>query len=312
MLELKVYHARVRPGQQVRVDIPIAFLPSHTLIDLPVFVWRGKEDGPVMLLSGGLHGDEINGIDIVKRLLVDESIMPNRGTVLAMPVVNVYGFINNSRTFPDGRDLNRSFPGASKGSLAAQIAHILTTEIIPIIDFGVDFHTGGSRLSNYPQLRVDKKDKKGMEYAKAFGSPFIINSAMIDKSFRKEAYKQKKSILVYEAGESLRLSEQAIKEGMEGVLNLMRYLGMISGEHKDRSSKYFSSSSWIRARVSGIFNANCQEGDFVKKGQVIARITDPYGTVKIPVKSTKEGYIIGQNNMPVVNAGDALFHIGVE
>lgn len=312
MSDLKVYHARVRPGQQVRVDIPIAFLPSHTLIDLPVYVWRGKEEGPVVLLSGGVHGDEINGIDIVKRLLMDGSIMPERGSILAMPVVNVYGFINSSRTFPDGRDLNRSFPGASKGSLASQIAHILSTEILPLIDYGVDFHTGGLRISNFPQVRVDKKDKRGLSLAQAFGAPFIVESKMIDKSFRKEAYKQKKSILVYEAGESLRLSEQAIKEGMDGVLNLLRHLGMVEGQVQEKESLYFSSSSWVRARVSGIFNANCKEGDSVRKGQVLARITDPYGTVKIPVKCTKDGYIIGQNNMPVVNAGDALFHIGVE
>lgn len=310
MNELKIHHARIRPGQNVRLDIPITFLPSHTLIDMPVFVRRGKEDGPTILLSGGLHGDEVNGIDVVKRLLMDTTLMPERGNIIFIPVVNVHAFISSSRNLPDGRDLNRSFPGGPSGSLAAQIAHILTTEILPVIDLGVDFHTGGSRISNYPQIRVDQKDAKGLEYAKAFGSPFVINSGMIDKSFRKEAFKQKKSILVYEAGESLRLSETAVKEGMEGCLNLMRYLKIIPGEFKQRPYKYFPKSSWLRARVSGIFNANCQEGDYVKKGQVIARITDPYGTVKFPVKSTKDGYIIGQNNMPVVNAGDALFHVG--
>ena len=311
MNELQIHNTRVRVGNNVRIDIPIARLPSHTMIDLPVFVFRGREDGPNLLLTGGVHGDEINGIDIVKRLIMDESIKVERGTVIAIPVVNVYGFLNNSRTFPDGRDLNRSFPGAKRGSLAAQIAHIIMTEILPITDIGVDFHTGGSKLSNIPQIRIDSKDKKGMEYSKAFGTPFVINSKMIEKSFRKEAFKQGKSILVYEAGESLRLDEPSIKEGMDGVLNLMRYLGMLSGDHVVKEQKYITSSSWVRARISGVFNSSCQDGDYVKKGQVLARITDPYGTVKVPVKSPRNGYIIGHNNMPVINNGDALFHIGV-
>lgn len=310
-MELQIHNTRIRAGNNVRIDIPIARLPSHTMIDLPVFVFRGREDGPTLLLTGGVHGDEINGIDIVKRLIMDVSIKVERGTVIAIPVVNVYGFLNNSRTFPDGRDLNRSFPGAKRGSLAAQIANIMMTEILPVIDLGVDFHTGGAKLSNIPQIRVDAKDEQGMNYAKAFGTPFIINSKMIEKSFRKEAFKQSKSILVYEAGESLRLDESSIKEGMDGVLNLMRSLKMITGDHIVKEQKFIASSSWVRARISGVFNSSCQDGDYVKKGQVLARITDPYGTVKVPVKSPRNGYIIGHNNMPVINNGDALFHIGV-
>jgi predicted deacylase len=222
----------------------------------------------------------------------------------------VYGFLSNSRTFPDGRDLNRSFPGNNKGSLASQIAHILTTQIIPNIDYGIDIHTGGRMLSNYPHVRVDFKDKKGLELAKAFGPHFIVNSPHIDKSFRKEAYKDKKSILVFEGGESMRLDDFAVEEAIGGTTRLLRYLGMIDETVLENDSLIVKESSWVRAKISGIFIPTIKLGDPVKKGQVIAKISDPYGQVKVPVKSTSKGFVIGLNNLPVINAGDALVHVG--
>jgi predicted deacylase len=310
MLDFQIHNTRIRPGQHVKIDIPIARLPSHTLIDLQVFVYRAKEEGPSLLLSAGVHGDEINGIDIVKRLIMDRSLIPDRGTVVAIPLVNVYGFIANSRTFPDGRDLNRSFPGRAAGSLAAQVAYIVMREILPCIDFGVDFHTGGAKITNIPQVRLDFQDEKSIELAKAFGARFVLNSGLIEKSFRKEAFKKGKSLLVYEAGESLRIDENSIREGMDGVLNLMKYFKMKKGKHEHREQIIIRESSWVRARVSGIFNSVVNQGDYVRKGQVLARITDPYGMVKVPVKSPASGYVIGLNNMPVVHNGDALMHIG--
>jgi uncharacterized protein len=216
MKEMVINGIRIRPGQSLNIDIAIARLPTHTLIDLPVFIKRAKEDGPVVLISGGIHGDEINGIVAVRKMLEEEIIVPTKGTIIFMPLVNVYGFLSSSRTFPDGRDLNRSFPGSKKGSLASQIAFILSNEIIPIIDYGIDFHTGGRMLSNFPQVRVDYKDKIGLELANAFGTHFILNSPHIDKSFRKEAYKRRKHILVYEGGESMRLDDYAVEEAILG------------------------------------------------------------------------------------------------
>jgi uncharacterized protein len=310
MKEMVINGVRIRPGQTVNIEIAIARLPTHTLIDLPVFIKRAKEDGPVVLISGGVHGDEINGIVAVKRMLEEDEITPSKGTVILIPLVNVYGFLSNSRTFPDGRDLNRSFPGSKKGSLASQIAFILTNEIIPLIDYGIDMHTGGRMLSNYPQIRVDYKDKKGVELAKAFGTHFILNSPHIDKSFRKEAYKNKKSILVYEGGESMRLDDFAVEEAVAGTKRMLHYLGMLEAAPEKKDLTMIAESSWLRAKMSGIFMTSVQLGDHVKKGQILARISDPYGQVKVPIKCTTNGFIVGLNNNPVVNAGDALVHIG--
>lgn len=310
MREIIVNGIKVRPGQSLNIDIAIARLPTHTLIDLPVFIRRGKEDGPVVLISGGVHGDEINGIVAVRRMLEDNLIQPLRGTVILMPLVNVYGFLSNSRTFPDGRDLNRSFPGSKKGSLASQIAFMMSSQIIPQIDYGIDFHTGGRMLSNYPQVRVDFKDKKGFELAKAFGTHFILDSPHIDKSFRKEAYKQRKHILVYEGGESMRLDDYAVEEAVAGTLRMLQFLEMVEKAPQPKPGIILPESSWIRAKVSGIFTSNVRLGQEVRKGQILAKISDPYGQVKIPVKATHNGHVIGLNNNPVVNAGDALIHVG--
>ncbi len=301
---------RIRPGQSININIAIARLPTHTLIDLPVFIQRAKDEGPTVLISGGVHGDEINGVVTVKRLLEEELLKPVKGSLILMPLVNIYGFLSNARTFPDGRDLNRSFPGSSKGSLASQIAHILTNEIIPQIDFGVDFHTGGRMLTNFPQIRVDYKDKKGLQLAEAFAAPFTLNSSMIDKSFRKEAYKSKKSILVFEGGESMRLDSLSVEEGILGIRRLLKQTGVTEDDIAPGKTLRLKESSWIRAKISGIFIPTVSIGDQVKKGQMLAKISDPYGQVKVPVKNTSDGYVIGLNNSPVVNSGDALLHIG--
>lgn len=310
MKEIVINGIRIRPGQSINIEIAIARLPTHTLIDLPVFIHRSKVDGPVVLVSGGVHGDEINGVVSVKRMLEENMFVPKIGTIIFIPLVNVYGFLSNSRTFPDGRDLNRSFPGSNKGSLAAQIAHIITTEIIPHIDYGIDIHTGGRMLTNYPQIRVDFKDKKGWELAKVFGAQFVINSPHIDKSFRKEAYKNGKHILVYEGGESMRLDDLSVEEAIAGTRRVLQHLGMIDGELEPKDPLIIKESSWVRAKISGIFIPTVKLGDPVKKGQMLAKISDPYGQVKVPVKSTTNGHVVGLNNLPVINAGDAIVHIG--
>ena len=310
MKEIVINGVLIRPGQSLNIEIAIAKLPTHTLIDLPIFIKRAKEEGPVVLISGGIHGDEINGIVSVRRMLEEEVINPIKGTIIFIPLVNIYGFLSNSRTFPDGRDLNRSFPGSKKGSLASQIAFILSNEIIPLIDYGIDFHTGGRMLSNHPQIRVDYKDKKGLELAKAFGTHFILNSPHIEKSFRKEAYKNRKHILVYEGGESMRLDDYAMEEAILGTKRMLMYLGMIEGKLESKDTIMVRESSWVRAKVSGIFTSSVRLGDEVKKGQVLAKISDPYGQLKIPIKATHNGFVVGLNNNPVVNAGDALVHVG--
>ena len=243
--------------------------------------------------------------------MVKLSLM-KKGTLIIIPLVNIYGFLSNSRTFPDGRDLNRSFPGSKKGSLASRIAHILNEEVIPQIDFGIDFHTGGRMLSNHPQIRVDFKDKIGLELAKAFGTHFVVNSKHIEKSFRKTAYKARKHLLVFEGGESMRLDNYAIEEAVTGTKRLLHHLGMIDAAQAHQETVVLKESQWTRAKASGIFYSSVKLGDSVKKGQIIARISDPYGQVIVPVKASTNGHVIGLNNNPVINVGDAVIHIGKE
>lgn len=279
---------------------------------MPVFVYRAKEEGPSLLLCAGIHGDEINGIEVVRRMISRNQISPDRGVVIAIPLVNIYGFINNSRTLPGGRDLNRSFPGGTSGSLARKIAHIMMKEVVPNIDCGVDFHTGGNRIANYPQIRAVLNEPENKELSLAFGAPLTINSNLIDRSFRKAAFQKGKHIIVYEGGESLRMDRFAVEEGINGVNRLMKHLGMKNNGLEHRKTRILGERAWSRAKISGILSSKVDNGEEVKRNQVLAVITDPYGKMRIPVKSPVNGCIIGQNNMPVVNAGDALFHIGVD
>lgn len=312
MKEVRINGVRVRAGQSVNIEIPIAKLPTHTLIDLPIFIRSSKNDGPVVLISGGVHGDEINGVVTAKKLLeeFDDGLELLRGTLIIIPLVNIYGFLSNSRTFPDGRDLNRSFPGSKKGSLASRIAFIINDQIIPQIDYGIDFHTGGRMLSNHPQIRVDFKDRVAFDLAAAFGTNFIVNSHPIEKSFRKTAYKARKHILVFEGGESMRLDNYAIEEGVNGTKRLLHSLEMLGLSPPAQATIILKESEWSRARASGIFQSSVKLGDSVKKGQILAWISDPYGQEIVPVRATTNGHVIGLNNNPVINVGDAIVHIG--
>jgi uncharacterized protein len=312
MKEIIINGVRISPGQSVNIELPIAKLPTHTLIDLPIFIRSAAKEGPVVLISGGIHGDEINGVFTAKKILeeIDSKLKLLKGTLIIMPLVNIYGFLSNSRTFPDGRDLNRSFPGNKKGSLASRIAFILQDQIIPQIDYGIDFHTGGRMLSNQPQIRVDFKDKVAFELAKAFGTHFVVNSKHIEKSFRKTAFNAKKHLLVYEGGESMRLDNFAIEEGVLGTKRLLHHLEMIDSPQPTQATLVLKDSEWTRGKASGIFYSSVNLGDTIRKGQMIAQISDPFGQVIVPVKANTNGFVIGLNNKPVVNVGDALIHIG--
>jgi len=299
----------------MKVKANIAKLPSGTLIDLPVYVFRSKKKGPTILLSGGLHGDEINGIEIVRRMLDSSKFDSlNRGTVIAIPVMNIYGFLNFSREVPDGKDINRSFPGHSGGSLASRVAHFLNKNILTQIDFGIDFHTGGASRFNFPQVRYAETDKKATELASVFAPPVILQSKLIDKSLRKQAHKMGKPMIVYEGGESLRLDEEVVREGMNGALRVLHHLKMIdhAPDRPKHESVLLTQSTWVRAKRSGIYTGLIKSGMSVGKNDVIGMITDPFGEFKLKIKAGKSGFIIGHNNMPVVNQGDALIHLGLK
>lgn len=303
----------IAPGENKEVTLNIYRLPTRTVMEIPVHVFRAKEDGPVVLISAGLHGDEINGIEILRSLLREKHFSQlKKGTVLAMPIINIISFLNSSRDLPDGKDLNRCFPGSVSGSLGSRIAYDLMNQVIPQIDLGIDFHTGGAKINNFPQVRCSFDEERNLELGKMFGAPFIINSGLRDKSLRAEAAKLGKPILVYEAGESLRFNSLAISEGMNGCLRLLKSLGMLDVDVETNNTRVLKDSKWIRATMSGLFRIRKKYGAPVKKDEVVGWISDPFGEMEIELLAPSAGYIIGINNSPVINEGDALIHIGVE
>lgn len=311
--EIIIAGTKVSKGENAHINLSIARLPSRTPIDIPVFVSRSEEDGPVLLLLAGLHGDEINGIEILRRILRNGYNKPQRGTVICIPVMNIYGFLNYSRDVPDGKDVNRSFPGNKKGSLASRVAYHLMNEIVPLIDYGIDFHTGGASHANFPQIRTLVNDEINKNLAMAFAPPFIVNSNYRPNSLRKESANLGKRIIVYEAGESMRFDRDSIITGVAGARRVMKFLGMTNhspeAEHKP---KIVLKTTWIRARYSGLFHYFIQNGKRVEKKQLIGAITDPFGDFYSQIKSPVNGYLIGVNNNPVVNQGDALMHLGID
>jgi hypothetical protein len=261
---------------------------------------------------GGLHGDEINGVEIIRRMIERRYNIPDIGTVICIPILNIYGFIHFSRYVPDGKDVNRSFPGNKSGSLAARIAYYLMKEIIPKIDYGVDFHTGGDDRSNYPQIRCVLKDPVNLLLANAFHAPFTIDSQYRPKSLRQSAAKLGKNIIVYEGGESSRFDEFAIEEGIDGTLRLMNHLGMNNLTPAPKvKNQIVASSSWVRAKASGIFVLRVKYGDYVSRNSVVGNISDPFGEFSQKLKAHNSGYVIGLNHQPLVHQGDALIHLGV-
>ena len=313
MKEVTIAGHIIRPGEFKEININIARLPSRTQIDTPIYAYRALEEGPVLALTAGMHGDEINGMEIVRRIIDAGHNRMHRGTVVCMPIINVYGFLNYSRDVPDGKDINRSFPGSKNGSLASRVAYHLMKEVIPFIDYGIDFHTGGAMRTNYPQVRCVMHDPKNVELANAFHAPFTIDSPFRPHSLRQSAAKLGKHIIVFEGGESLRFDQQAIEEGINGTLRLMHHLNMIDHAPKPtQENKIVWSSSWIRARTGGLFQPLISSGDMVHKNQWVGNLTDPFGEFKEEIKSPITGYIVGLNNIPVVNAGDALMHIGAD
>ena len=298
-------------GEAKLINIPIDRLPTGTLIEIPVYIFNGDELGPTLLLQGGLHGDEVNSVELVRRMLIDKSYNIKRGCVIVVPLLNIFGFLNLSRNM-HGKDVNRSFPGTKNGSLASRMAHYLMKELIHNIDFAIDFHTGGAQRSNYPQIRYTPEDERAETLATLFNAPIMFGSKLIPKSFRNQCFKNNIPVIVYEGGESLRLNENAIQQGINGTLRVLKHFNMIDNTIviPENTSVRIYKRKWIRAKVAGLFNAIIKNGEKVKKGQVLGHIMDTYGATNFVVKAPKDGYIIAKNNFPIINMGDALFHFG--
>ena len=300
-----------KPGESGVLKLSVGRLPSDTSISLKAHIFRSKKAGPTALLLAGVHGDEINGIEIIRQILKKNYFQKiKKGTVIVIPLLNIYGFITFNRYVPDGKDVNRSFPGNKNGSLASRIARTLTKNIFPHIDYILDYHTGGDLRYNHPQIRYTKSDNVAAELAEVFNPPFIIKSGIIPKSLRKTARSLNIPTIVYEGGESARINHSVIDLGIRGTLRCLNHLGLIETAVDDPTeSVVLEKTTWVRASYSGIFIWNKRSGDKVRKGEKLGTINDPNGRRTVNVTSKYSGYIIGHNNASVVNHGDALFHI---
>lgn len=307
-----IHNTEILAGQRAVVKIPVGDLPSGNRINIHAHVFRGKEPGPCILLLGGVHGDEINGVEIVRRALTGRFFDHlQRGAVIAIPLLNIYGFIHFSRDVPDGKDVNRSFPGSAGGSLASRVARLLTKKILPLIDIGIDFHTGGREYYNYPQIRYSAEDPRAATLARSFGAPVIVASKPLGKSLRKIAQEMGKTILTFEGGESLRYDGFSIEHALSGIRRLLVAQQMLPGivEAPATTPLSFTQSGWVRAPKAGLFLWSKCAGNPVVEGEPLGEINDPFGHTSFTLYAPHGGFIIGHNNAPVINQGDALFHV---
>lgn len=313
--DLTIGENTIKPGERKRFKLDVASLYDYTELNIPIEVVRGWDQGPTLFVSAAIHGDEINGVEIIKRLLHQNCLKNLKGTLVAVPVVNIFGFNNKSRYLPDRRDLNRSFPGSLKGSLASQLANIFIREVVSKCTHGIDLHTGALHRSNLPQIRAFLDDNTTRKMALAFGAPVMINSKLRDGSLREAARKRKINMLLYEGGEALRFEENVITAGLNGCLSVMASIGMISKTDQKfpkvepKSIFKAAHSHWVRADHSGSFRVEKQIGDTVKKGEVLATISDLFGRNQFKIKASSDGLIVGLSKIPLVNRGDAVFHI---
>ncbi len=301
----------IKPGTTQQIDMPMVRLYTDTDISMPIHVVRARKDGPTVFVSAAVHGDEINGIEIIRRLIQLKSFRLTAGTLILVPIVNVYGVLSQSRYMPDRRDLNRSFPGSSKGSLAGRVADKFLSEIVQHCQYGIDLHTGAIHRSNLPQIRANLECDETKVLAEVFGVPVLLNANLRDGSLRQSAVESDTKILLYEAGQALRFDELSIRAGLRGILQVLSHLGMTKRKEIRSKSLPFiaNASSWVRASTSGIVTSLRNLGDLVEKGDALAKIGSPFGEVFETLVASRSGIIIGKQNIPLVQEGDAMFHV---
>jgi uncharacterized protein len=302
----------ISPGTRKTVELDVANLYTHAHLTMPVHVINGRAEGPTLFLTAAIHGDELNGVEIIKRVMKRAVLKRLQGCILAVPVVNIFGFIDQSRYLPDRRDLNRSFPGRVTGSLAARLAHMVATEIVANSNFGIDLHTGAVHRTNFPQIRANLSDPGSRRMANAFGAPVVIDANVREGTLRAYAGSQGVPTLLYESGEALRLDELSIEAGVNGVLRVLRELEMLPIQTKIAKvvePTYANDTSWVRAPMSGIINMRCRLGQRVKSQQVLAKISDPFGEIETDVVAPAGGIVIGRSTSPLTHEGDALFNL---
>ncbi len=303
----------IKAGERKRIEIPVAKLFDYTDITMPVEVIRGIKDGPTLFVSSAIHGDEIIGTEVIRRLLKRHKLLKSiKGTIITVPIVNVFGYNRNSRYLPDRRDLNRCFPGSRSGSLGAQIAHTFMTEIVSKATHGIDLHTGAIHRTNLPQIRATLNNKVTHELAESFGVPVVLNAELRDGSLRGAVSDLGVPMLLFEGGEALRYDEKVITTALNGIINVMRNIGIAGKKPEPKKVKEVfiaNSSQWIRAPHSGSLRTLKQVGNRVEKGEILGTISDPFGDQEHQIINKKTGVIIGMSLLPLVNNGDALYHV---
>ena len=310
---LNILGVEVAPGKSATITFEVAKLHTRNTLDVPIIIERSKKPGPTVLITAGIHGDEINGVEIVRQIIAKGINKPKIGTIICIPVINVFGFLNLDRLFPDGRDLNRVFPGSANGSLASRVAHFVMSEIVPHVDFAMDFHTGGADRFNAAQIRIAKNDPSLTELAHIFGAPFIYYSQNLNKSYRNACSKIGVPMLLFEGGKSFHIDSNITNTGVNGAKRVLHHLGMLRSNFKvsrpKTSAVIIEESNWLRAKFSGMFKATIAINTHVEKGQVLGNITDPYGSFNYFVKAPHTGYVFNVNESPIIYQGDAIFHI---
>lgn len=294
------------------LDLPVARLHTYTPITMPVQVVRGRRPGPRLFVSAAIHGDELNGVEIIRRLLRHKAIKRLRGTLMAIPIVNVHGVLNHSRYLPDRRDLNRAFPGTDRGSLTGRLASLFMNEIVANATHGIDLHTGAVQRGNLPQIRANLDEPETERLARLFGTPVVMNSAVRDGSLRQAAAEHGIPMLLYEGGEALRFEELPIRAGVQGVINVMRALGMLPQVRRKRAQPeplVARNSAWVRAPQSGFLRNTTSLGAHVDRGDVLGVVADPFGEAEVSLEARAPGIVVGRSTLPLVNEGDGLFHI---
>lgn len=310
---ITVGEVTVRPGRTARFELPFARLPTGTEASLPVAVVNGRYSGPHVWVSAAIHGDEINGIEIIRRVLKRVDARHLHGALVAVPIVNVLGFLNESRYLPDRRDLNRSFPGSRTGSVANRLAGLFTSQILAQCSVGIDLHTATNHRINLPQIRADLDDPRTLDLARAFGAPFAIHARLRDGSLRQTATERNIGVLVYEAGQAHRFDEDAIGPGVEGVMRVLAKLEMVENADREPTPVHtVRRTTWVRARRGGIATLTVALGAEVKKGDVLAEISDSFGTRPAKIRASAAGWVIAQSLHPLVAPGDALVHLATE
>ncbi len=309
---IRIGSDEISPGQRRTVNLPVADLYTNTTLSMPVRVINGRHAGPTVFITAAVHGDELNGVEIIKRFLRLSSLKRLKGCLIAVPVVNVFGFINRSRYLPDRRDLNRAFPGREQGSIAARLANLVATALVANSDYGIDLHTGAIDRTNLPQIRGNLSNPEVLRLAKEFGAPVIIDANLRDGSLRQFAAENDVPMLLYESGEALRFDELSIKAGIRGIGRVLRALDMLPKRTTKRpliEPVQATRTTWVRAPGSGIVRPVCRLGERVKAEQLLATISDPFGEIEVKVLASTSGIVIGRSTSPLSHEGDALFHL---